>query len=831
MIGQTISHYTILEKLGEGGMGVVYKAHDTKLDRTVALKFLPHHFAADEKATARLLQEAKAAAALNHPNICTIYAIEEADDTQFIVMEYVDGQTLHQAIALGADGYPLLPMNDAISFAIQIGGALHEAHSKGIVHRDVKSENIMVNSKNQIKVMDFGLAKLKGSLKITKTMSTLGTLAYMAPEQIRAEEVDARSDIFSFGVVVFEMLTGQLPFRGEHAAAMMYSILQEEPRSVTSVRADVPKEFERIINKSLAKVAAERYQHMDKLIADITLAQPGSPSKGTEQSRDGRRLSAIMFTDMVGYSALTQRNELRAIELLEEHRGLLRPLFPKYGGREIETVGDAFFVEFGSAVEAVRCAVEIQHVLHERNQAHPTEERIRIRIGIHLGDVIQKGNHVLGDGVNIAARLEPLAPPEGICISEDVARQVQNKLDIPLQKLGQHNLNNIQFPMVIYSVQLPWGPQPAEGTAVSPKQERVIETGATLSKKILSTPLFAAAVGTLVLVVVVYFLTLKKDLTKLEISQPQQSSDTVSSKPTEIKEEKKPIAAPTKEPQKTLAHREESSTEVSKKDVIEVEKKAVPPVETIYYNPDSVLAAAREQFKKGALSDARTTFNEALQQYRATRGKKGEADALLGIAKVLKYHDELPIAEGKAQEALAAYNSTGDNEGIAKARVLTADILIEEGKAKDAENILGQVVSSPVSKATGDAARALMAKAHMALDNMEDALKQARYFDEGWQRTGDAETDVLVMSTKARITGTVGETGTGRQRMRQRMDIPEYISDDAASLLEGRLAVNELGLKHKNSSQQHRSKLQALEREARAKGFALIARKARAVLQ
>ncbi len=225
MIGQTVSHYRILEKLGEGGMGVVYKAQDTKLDRLVAMKFLPGHLTADQAENARFLQEAKAASALNHPNVCTIYDIKEENNQQFIVMEFVDGTTMKQKL-------PIQKLQDALTYALQIGDALQEAHSKGIVHRDIKCENIMVNSKNQIKVMDFGLAKLKGSLKLTKTSSTVGTLAYMAPEQIQGGDVDARSDIFSFGVVLFEMLTGHMPFRGDHEASMMYSILQEEPESV-----------------------------------------------------------------------------------------------------------------------------------------------------------------------------------------------------------------------------------------------------------------------------------------------------------------------------------------------------------------------------------------------------------------------------------------------------------------------------------------------------------------------------------------------------------------------------------------------------------------------
>jgi len=271
MIGQTISHYRIIEKLGEGGMGVVYKAQDTKLDRVVALKFLPHHLTVNDAEKARFLQEAKVAATLNHPNVCVIHSIEEVEDKQFIVMELVDGRTLREVIQSAIPN-----PQSAISYAVQIGEALHEAHSKGIVHRDIKCENMMVNSRNQIKVMDFGLAKLKGSLKLTKATSTVGTLAYMAPEQIQGGEVDGRSDLFSFGVVLFEMLTGKMPFRGEHDAAIMYSILNEEPEPLTKYVPDASAELLHILNRALEKDPGDRYQHVDDMVSELRRLQKPS---------------------------------------------------------------------------------------------------------------------------------------------------------------------------------------------------------------------------------------------------------------------------------------------------------------------------------------------------------------------------------------------------------------------------------------------------------------------------------------------------------------------------------------------------------------------------
>ncbi|HTX19316.1 MAG TPA: protein kinase [Bacteroidota bacterium] len=264
MIGQTISHYAILEKLGEGGMGVVYKAQDLKLDRFVALKFLPPRISRSEQEQSRFMQEAKSASALNHPNVCTIYGIDEFDGQQFIEMELIEGVTLREKTSASQ-----LTIKQVIEYGVQIAEALQEAHSKGIVHRDIKSENIMVTTRGQVKVMDFGLAKLKGSLKLTKTSSTIGTLAYMAPEQIQGVEADTRSDVFSFGVVLFEMTTGKTPFRGEHEAAMMYSIVNEEPEEATTYRPETPAELLHIIRKSLEKDPEDRYQSMSEIVVDL----------------------------------------------------------------------------------------------------------------------------------------------------------------------------------------------------------------------------------------------------------------------------------------------------------------------------------------------------------------------------------------------------------------------------------------------------------------------------------------------------------------------------------------------------------------------------------
>jgi len=264
MIGKTISHYKILEKLGQGGMGVVYKAEDITLGRTVALKFLPSELTRDAAAKERFIQEARAASALDHPNICTIHEVAQTEDGQtFIAMAYYEGEDLKSKIEHGP-----LKLDEALDIAVQIAQGLAKAHEQKIVHRDIKPANILVTNDGFVKIVDFGLAKLVGA-KLTKTGATLGTAQYMSPEQARGEEVDARSDIFSLGAVLYETLTGKHAFPGEYEQATLYAIMNEEPAPVTALRSGVPMELERIVAKALAKKPGERYQHADDLIVDL----------------------------------------------------------------------------------------------------------------------------------------------------------------------------------------------------------------------------------------------------------------------------------------------------------------------------------------------------------------------------------------------------------------------------------------------------------------------------------------------------------------------------------------------------------------------------------
>ena len=291
MIGETILHYKIIEKLGEGGMGVVYKAQNTKLDRLVALKFLPAHALSNSEDKERFIREAKAAASLNHQNIAHIYEIGESNESEsgkqmFIAMEYIEGKTLEEVIH--SKGGSPLPLKTAINYSIQIADGLQAAHEKGIVHRDIKSANIMVNEKDQIKIMDFGLAKFAGGTKVTKLGTTMGTAAYMSPEQATGEKVDHRTDIWSLGVVMYEMICGQLPFKNDYEQALLYAIMNEEPEPLTAKRTGIPISIDGVISKALAKDPAMRYQHIDEIPADLKTIELKSGSLTTRISSQTR---------------------------------------------------------------------------------------------------------------------------------------------------------------------------------------------------------------------------------------------------------------------------------------------------------------------------------------------------------------------------------------------------------------------------------------------------------------------------------------------------------------------------------------------------------------
>ena len=282
MIGKKVLQYKILEKSGGGGMGVVYKARDEKLDRIVALKFLPPHLLADEEAEKRFMTEAKSASSLDHPNICTIYDINKTEDDQlFIAMAFYEGETLKKKINRGP-----LDLDDAVNIALQIAAGLERAHKSGIVHRDVKPANIMITKFGEVKIVDFGLAKSKASAGVTKFGSTVGTAAYMSPEQTRGETIDQRTDIWALGIIIYEMITGSSPFKGEYEQAIIYSILNDPLSEISGI----PEELNQIIKKSTAKDPADRYADIGEMYSDLMVLKGDSGSRTSGSVISGSKI-------------------------------------------------------------------------------------------------------------------------------------------------------------------------------------------------------------------------------------------------------------------------------------------------------------------------------------------------------------------------------------------------------------------------------------------------------------------------------------------------------------------------------------------------------------
>jgi non-specific serine/threonine protein kinase len=288
MIGKTLSHYNITEELGRGGMGVVYKAEDTNLKRDVAIKLLPGEIAADADEQKRFRIEAQAAAALNHPNITTIHSIEEAGGQIFIVMEYVDGQELKRMLRQGP-----MDLEKALAIASQVVDGLAAAHEKSVIHRDIKSANILVTTAGHAKIMDFGLAKLGAVSQLTKSRTTIGTISYMSPEQIQASEVDHRTDLWSFGVLMYEMLTGELPFKGDYEAAIIYEILNSEPKAIQAFRSDVPAHVVSLVSELLQKDPAQRISTAREVIDRLEGRAPEKKKKDEKKS-----IAVLYFENM-----------------------------------------------------------------------------------------------------------------------------------------------------------------------------------------------------------------------------------------------------------------------------------------------------------------------------------------------------------------------------------------------------------------------------------------------------------------------------------------------------------------------------------------------------
>jgi serine/threonine protein kinase/Tfp pilus assembly protein PilF len=381
MIGKTISRYRILEKLGEGGMGVVYKAEDTKLKRIVALKFLSPQAIGTEEDKTRFVQEAQAAAALNHPNICTIYEIDEYENQPFIAMECIEGENLKAKIKSGP-----LQLDEAARIAIEITEGLQEAHSKGIIHRDIKSANIMLTAAGRVKVMDFGLAKSPDRTQLTQSGTMIGTVAYMSPEQGRGDPVDLRTDIWSLGIVLYEMITGELPFKSDYEQATIYRIMNEEPPSIKSRRSDVPEKLERIIGKTLVKETRKRYESAEALKKDLeSLMEAGRPwiTEREASAKESKPSIAVLpFRDMS-----PQRDQEYFCEGIAEE--LINALVRLKGLRVAARTSAFQFKEHDSDIKTIGRKLEVKTVLEGSirksvNRLRITAQLINIEDGFHI---------------------------------------------------------------------------------------------------------------------------------------------------------------------------------------------------------------------------------------------------------------------------------------------------------------------------------------------------------------------------------------------------------------------------------------------------------------
>ena len=461
--------YKIVKELGRGGMGVVYKAKDDKLKRFVALKFLPSVLSSHKDAKLRFIQEAQTASVLDHQNICTIHEIDETQDGQmYIAMAYYEGETLKKKIKGGA-----VPLAEAIEILIQIAEGLVKAHGEGIVHRDIKPANIIETSDRVIKIVDFGLAKLASEARATLTSSIIGTPAYMSPEQAMGESLDQRIDLWSLGVVFYELLTGHLPFQGENMQSMLNAIIHKTPKPPGDLKKDIPEEAEHIVLKCLRKQPEKRYQSAYRLLSDLTKLKISlekekrdlAAKKRLEAGRETeRRQATVLSGEILGYSEILESLETEEAALvINRCFAMLDSVISKYKSRIDEITGGSFMASFGIplAVEdapkkAINAAIELRNSMDTFNKRENLRIPLDVRIGVNSGTVIagvgstDKVYSVIGEAVKLASQLKDISIKNDIYIGPLTYRYTKN--DFEFETLESVSLKGRTEPITVFKL-------------------------------------------------------------------------------------------------------------------------------------------------------------------------------------------------------------------------------------------------------------------------------------------------------------------------------------------------------------------------------------------
>ena len=507
LTGRQLGPYRVLRRIGGGGMGEIYLARDTRLERNVALKLLPAEWTRDAAANERFSHEARAASALDHPNICTIHDIGETPEGQlYLVMAYYDGETLERKLRHGA-----LEIAAAVELTIQAASGLQRAHEAGIVHRDVKPANLMVTDRGEVKILDFGIAKMAGGIGLTRTGASLGTPAYMSPEQARGDPVDARSDLWSLGAVLYEMVAGRRPFPGDNAQAVIHAIIRRDPERLDRVRPETPQAVVEAAARALAKNPAERYQDAGELLADLGVGAavshvlataagpaPPSPPPTVDIARASAVIRVLVVAHLVGDAARVRSVvDTQSIDLAHRHDRLIRDLLARFDGLEIEK-SDGFLLLFERPADAVEFALAYHQALARLVQAG--HEAPAARVGIHLGEVLLRHNpaadvtrgahpiEVEGPAKLAAGQLAALAGGKQTLLTRavfDLARQAATDGELADPELrwlahGAYSFEGVDEPLEVFEVGVE-GFAPLHEPAGRDRAQRLVALGDELT--------------------------------------------------------------------------------------------------------------------------------------------------------------------------------------------------------------------------------------------------------------------------------------------------------------------------------------------------------------